>query len=392
MKRKRRSFKLGLSFDDVLLVPQRTRAASRKFVDVSTRLSPGINLRLPIISANTPWCTESAMAIAMAKLGGIGFIHRVNKAKHQADLVRQVKSHLFDADDYPDRSVDRSGRLLVGAAIGVKLDVDKRASLLLEAGADLLVLDVAHGHADYAVETLERLKRKFPDVTFVAGNVATAQGTADLISAGAEVVKVGIGPGGVCTTRVVTGCGVPQITALLNCVDEANKHNIPVIADGGIKTSGDITKALAAGASTVMIGSLLAGVEESAAKTIERNGGKYKMSTGFATMGMELSLKALDGTITREELEQYVPEGVEATFSYAGSLRRVITNLIGGLRSGMSYCGAMSITELQEKAEFMRVTSLGQYEGQPHVLNNPGLHGTEVTKPVDELVKSNGSY
>jgi IMP dehydrogenase/GMP reductase len=259
--------------------------------------------------------------------------------------------------------------------------------LLVESGADLLVLDVAHGHADYVVEILEKLKRTFPTIDVIAGNVATREGTADLINAGADAVKVGIGPGGVCTTRVVTGCGVPQITALLNCAEEAGKHGIPVIADGGIRMSGDLIKALATGASTAMLGTLLAGAEESAAKAIDIEGEKCKMSTGFASMGMELALKYLEeGKVDKKELEQYVPEGVEATFNYSGNVSHVLTQLIGGLKSGMSYCGSMSISELHKKAEFVRISSFGLAESRPHVLNKSVRRLPDIR---DQLSSSN---
>lgn len=363
--------RFGLSFNDVLLIPKRTGAKSRKLVDTSSSLTKNIRLHTPILSTNTPWCTESAMAIMLAKLGGIGIIHRMNLLEQEVNEVKLVKEQAFSATDFPNASIDSAGKLRVGAAVGVIGDWKERATQLVAAGVDVLVLDIAHGHADYAIEVVEQLKQAFPETDLIAGNVATAEATVDLISAGADAIKVGIGPGGVCTTRIVTGCGVAQFTAICDCVNEANKYGIPVIADGGIRTSGDITKALAAGANTVMLGSLLAGAEESSAKLVEIDGEKYKISKGFVTLGMQLTLKYLEeGVISKEELDEYVPEGVEATFKYSGSLKQTLTPLIGGLRSGMSYCGSLSIEELHQKAEFMQVSPAGYAEGTPHVLNS----------------------
>jgi IMP dehydrogenase/GMP reductase len=368
MKNLQRHIGFGYSFDDVLLVPRRTRATTRKSVNVATQLTPRIRLAVPIVSANTPWCTEAKMAAGMAALGGIGFIHRMTSSDLQAEEVRKTKSICVDKTALPMATVDSRGRFRVGAAIGVKADFLHRAERLAEAGADVLVLDVAHGHADYVLDAVAKLKTAFPDVDLIAGNVATAEGTADLISAGAQAIKVGIGPGSVCTTRIVTGAGVPQLTAILDCADEAQRHRIPVIADGGIRSSGDIAKALAAGASTVMLGKMLAGTDESAAILIEDNGRRHKITNGFVTLGVGLTLKRLEGgVITEDEFKQYVPEGVEATFDYAGPLRDLIAQLVGGLRSGLSYCGSMSIPELWEKAKFIQVTGAGNHEGQPRV-------------------------
>ncbi len=360
---------LGLSFDDVLLVPKRTRAKSRKLVDTSSQLTKRIRIHAPIVASNSPWCTEAPMAMMMAKLGGIGIIHRMNLPEQQVDQLCQVKKHHFSASEYPNASVDPNGRLRAGAAVGVKGDWEYRAEQLVTHGADMLVVDIAHGHADYAIDVVEKLKMKFQDTDVIAGNVATAEGTADLIDAGADAIKVGIGPGAVCTTRVVTGSGMPQFTAVRNCAREAADRGIQIIADGGIRMSGDITKAIAAGASTVMLGTLLAGTDESSAKFVETEGEKYKISTGFVTLGMELTLRYLkEGVVSEEEVEDYVSEGVEATFKYSGSLKQVITQLVGGFRSGMSYCGSMTVDEVHQKAEFIRVSPAGFAEGTPHVL------------------------
>lgn len=364
----RQQIELGYAFDDVLLVPRRTRATSRANVDVRTNLTAGIELAVPIISANTPWCTEAKMAAAMAAVGGIGFIHRMTSPELQAEQVRKTKGALVD-NAIPRRStVDSLGRFAVGAAVGVKADYLRRADLLVEAGADILIVDVAHGHADYVLETVAKLKTSFPGVALVAGNVATAEGVSDLIEAGAQAVKVGIGPGSVCSTRIVTGAGVPQLTAILECSEAARRHGVPVIADGGIRNSGDVTKALAAGASTVMLGKMLAGADESAAILVEHQGRRHKITNGFVTLGVGLTLKRLEGgDISADEFRSYVPEGVEATFEYAGAVRDIVLKIIGGLRSGLSYCGSMSIPELWQKAKFIQVTSAGGYEGRPHV-------------------------
>ena len=358
----------ALTFDDVLLVPQLTSVRSRKLVDLSTSITPKIALHLPVISANTPWCTEWRMGAALAKLGGIGFLHRMIPPCDQADQVRRTKAEGFSPAGFPHATVDSRGRLQVGAAVGVKNGFLKRSELLLDAGADVLVLDIAHGHAVYALDAIREIKSHFPTAEIVAGNVATARGARDLIEAGADCVKVGIGPGAVCTTRVVTGCGMPQLTAVLDCAEAAAEAGIAVIADGGIRTSGDIVKALAAGASAVMLGTMLAGTEESAARMVEIDGVRRKISTGFVTLGVDLTLKRLAGkTITRQEVDAYVPEGVEATFEYSGPLETFLQQLAGGVRSGFSYCGAPNLRSLWKNAEFVQISAAGKAEGEPHV-------------------------
>lgn len=365
----------GYAFDDVLLVPNRTRARSRTDIDLSTYLTPGIALAIPIVSANTPWCTESSLAIALAAEGGIGIIHRMTTSHTQAAEVRRTKAATADPAIFPHATRDAQGRLRVGAAVGVKSDTRTRAAMLIEAGADVLVVDVAHGHADYVIDTIQALKSAHPNIDLIAGNVATAEGVRDLVEAGASAVKIGIGPGSVCSTRIVTGAGVPQLTAVLECAREAKRHGVPVIADGGIRTSGDIVKALAAGAASVMLGKLLAGTEESAAIPIEREGRRYKITNGFVSLGVGLTLKRLEGgEVSEEEFKNYVPEGVEATFDYAGPLADVLGQYVGGVRSGLSYAGSMTIDELQRKARFIRVTTSGDREGRPHVQDHTPAH------------------
>nr|WSZ98464.1 IMP dehydrogenase [Streptomyces sp. NBC_00857] len=363
-----REIRTGLSLEDVLLVPRRTSVVSRSATDISTELAAGIPLRVPVLSANTPWCTGQRMAVAMALFGGLGVVHRMQMAGAQAAEVAAVKASPVP-DDAADATVDGRGRLRVGAAVGVTDDYLERAAQLVGAGADVLVTDVAHGHADYVLEAVEKLKARFPETALIAGNVATAAGTRDLIDAGADAVKVGIGPGGICTTRIVAGSGVPQLTAVLDCAEEASRTGIPVIADGGIKAPGDVVKALAAGGHSVMLGSALAGAEESEARLVERDGKRFKVSTGFVTFGMKLTLKRARGeSVSREELEEYTPEGVEATWAHSGSAASTLRPFIGGLRSGMSYSGAHTLAELREKAEFIRVTPAGLSENRPHAL------------------------
>ncbi len=471
--------KTGLSYDDVLLIPNYSKVHSRRQVSTMTRLTKKISLNIPIISANMDTVTEDKMAIEIAKLGGIGIIHRFNPIERQVTFVKRVKRYtnaiiehpitigpdatieeardvlryydvsallvvdednkllgiltsrdrwftpqdndiciadrmtprdklivaspdiaidqarellfqhrieklpLVDNDntvvglitskdiyrkvDYPYASVDDKGRLLVGAAIGVGEDALDRAYALVNAGADVLVLDIAHGHSASAIETLRNIKDILPDVQIIAGNVATPEATYDLIEAGADAIKVGIGPGSICTTRIVTGCGFPQLSAVLECADEATKYDVPIIADGGIKTSGDITKALVAGASTVMIGSMFAGTQESPGLPFLKDGRQYKVIRGMASFGANLSREVHErNNKTLDYIDGYVPEGVEAMVPYKGNVAQVVFQLIGGLQSGMSYCGAQTIEELQSKGHFVRITSGGMRESGTH--------------------------
>ncbi|GBC75644.1 Inosine-5'-monophosphate dehydrogenase [archaeon HR06] len=270
-------------------------------------------------------------------------------------------------EEYPEACKDSKGRLRVGAAIGVKGDYLERAEALIQAECDVLVVDIAHGHSDLAIRAVSKIKEKFDKVEVIAGNVATAQGTKDLIDAGVDGVKVGVGSGSICITRIVTGAGVPQLTAIMDCAKVGHEYDIPIIADGGIRNSGDITKALAAGASSVMIGSLLAGTDESPGITIIRPDGRYKMSRGMASLTATIDRRVREGSnIDEAELLEYVPEGVEAMVPYKGKTMEIISKLVGGLRSGMSYCGASNIKELWEKAEFILVSEASYKEGLPH--------------------------
>ncbi len=469
---------VGLTFEDVLLVPQRSSIHSRKDVTTKTRLVPGINLSIPIVAANMDTVTETRMAIAMAQSGGIGILHRFMTIEQQVECVLRVKrsesiivdlpltispqasvefarqrmdeedvgglvvvdeeNHLLgiltnrdvllaqnldvpvsrlmtprerlvvaskdesleearrklfehrieklplvDEDDrlaglitaqdivkiqeHPGATKDSQGRLRVGAAIGVHPEDMERAMGCQAAGVDVLVVDIAHGHSDHVIQMVRRLKESFPTLPVIAGNVATAQGVRDLAEAGADAVKVGVGSGSICTTRIVTGFGVPQLSAIMECAEAAKVLNLPIIADGGIRNSGDLTKSLAAGASTAMLGGSLAGTDESPGATVIRAGTRHKIVRGMASLSANIKRRTLDkGELAIEEWGEVVPEGVEAVVPYKGPLADVLHQLIGGLRSGLSYAGAVSIQELWEKAEFVRITAAGMQESQPH--------------------------
>ena len=469
-------FKEGLTFDDVLLVPKYSDITSRSQTDLSTKLSRNISINIPFVSANMDTVTESLMAMAMARAGGIGIIHRFLPIQEQADEVLKVKrsgsvmienpysispdksiqdaldyaenkdisgllvvdsntkligiiterdllfanrnDHIHDVmtkdvvtakpgvtldeakeilhkhrieklpivddsgiikglitskditnnEDYPNASKDKKGRPLVGAAVGVKGDFLERSESLLEAGADVLVVDIAHGHSENALSTVRNIKKAFPDCELIAGNVATAQGTEDLIKAGVDAVKVGVGSGSICITRVITGSGVPQLTAVLDCAKIGKDHGIPIISDGGTRTSGDATKGLAAGASSVMIGSMLGGTDESPGTVLTKNGKRFKVYRGMASLAASIGRKSkLTGSISLDDdLNDYVAEGVEAMVPYKGTVTDILKQLTGGVRSGLSYCGARTILQMQNNAEFIKMSRAGFAESQPH--------------------------
>ena len=270
--------------------------------------------------------------------------------------------------EFPKATKDERGRLSVGAAVGVRPTELRRIGLLLEAGADCIVVDIAHGDAAQEMEIIRAARKSFPSAQIIGGNVATAEGTQRLIDAGADAVKVGVGPGSICITRVVAGAGVPQLTAVIECAEVGRRGGIPIIADGGIRASGDLVKALAAGASSVMIGSLLAGTDESPGLLMTRKGHRYKVSRGMASLQASAARRLREGEaeITQEEIQDYVSEGVEAAVPYRGSAREMLAQLIGGLQSGMSYSAAHSVEELHEKAVFVRMTPVGLAESRSH--------------------------
>jgi len=347
------NLRLGLTFDDVLLVPQRSSIRSRQDVNCETRFTTRTGLRAPIVAANMDTVTETEMAIALAALGAAGVIHRFMSIEVQAEMVAAVRAAV---------PVD-STNLPVAAAVGTDHDAIDRSAALADAGANVLVLDIAHGHADHALEAIGKIKAEVPGCDVIAGNVATRRGAEELVAAGADAIKVGVGPGGVCTTRLVAGVGVPQLTAIADCAGV----EVPVIADGGIRTSGDIVKALAAGADSVMVGSMFAGTKESPGSLEQSDHGLVKRVRGMASFeAIEARAERSGESIDDEYFEQRAPEGVEGVVAYRGEVRKLVGQLMAGLRSGMSYSDARSVPELWEKAEFIQVTASGVNENRPH--------------------------
>ena len=468
------SLPLGLTFDDVALVPAKSSVLPAE-TDTRTYLTRRITINIPIVSAAMDTVTESRLAIAVAREGGLGIIHRVLSPTDQAAEVDQVKKsesgmilnpvtispdntirdahkimaqyrisgipvtkngklvgivtnrdlrfenrmdlkisqvmtreHLVTAPEgttldkareilhqhriekllvvnkqfelkglitikdiakriqYPDACKDEHGRLRVGAAVGVGGDAEERVAELVKAGVDAVVVDTAHGHSASVLETVRLLKRRFPDVDIVAGNVATKEAVRDLIAAGADAIKVGVGPGSICTTRIVAGAGVPQLTAVAECAAAAARAKVPIIADGGIKYSGDISKAVAAGASAVMIGGLFAGTEESPGETVLFQGRTYKVYRGMGSLGA-MERGGRDRYAQKDRpVQKLVPEGIEGRVPYRGTMSGVVYQLVGGLRSGMGYCGCRTIAEMHKKARFIQVTQAGLRESHVH--------------------------
>jgi len=270
--------------------------------------------------------------------------------------------------DFPNASKDKKGSPLVGAAVGVKGDFLERSESLLDAGVDVLVVDIAHGHSENAISTIKNIKKAFPDCELIAGNIATAQGAEDLIKAGVDAVKVGVGSGSICITRVITGSGVPQLTAVMDCAKVGLDYGVPIISDGGTRTSGDATKALASGASSVMVGSMLGGTDESPGTVLTKNGKRFKVYRGMASLAASIGRKSKEtGSFSfDDDLNDYVAEGVEAMVPYKGTVVDILKQLSGGVRSGLSYCGAHTITQMQENAEFIKMSRAGFAESQPH--------------------------
>ncbi|MCS6956993.1 MAG: IMP dehydrogenase [Aquificaceae bacterium] len=466
----------GYTFDDLLLIPQYSEVLPHE-VDVSTWLTKSIKLNIPIVSAAMDTVTESRLAIALAREGGIGVIHRNLSIQEQAGEVEKVKKSesgmilqpvtvnpnttvkealeimerykisgvpvvsdgnklvgiltnrdlrfikptdydkpvsLFMTSEnlvvaqervtleeateilqrhkveklpivdkegrlvglitikditkrkkYPNACKDELGRLRVGAAVGTGPDTLDRVSALVSVGVDVVAVDTAHGHSKRVIQTVEKIKSMYPELQVIAGNVATGEATLDLIKAGADAIKVGVGPGSICTTRIVAGVGVPQLTAIRWAYEVAKEHGVPVIADGGIKYSGDIVKALAMGASSVMLGNLLAGTEESPGETVYYQGRAYKVYRGMGSLGAMMSRRSAD-RYGQESMEKFVPEGIEGRVPYRGRLSDVIYQLVGGLRSGMGYVGASNLEELRQKAKFVRITWAGYRESHVH--------------------------
>lgn len=469
--------KEGLTFDDVLLIPAKSEVLPKE-VDIRTTLSPTLKMSAPFISAGMDTVTEADMAIAMARQGGFGVIHKNMSIDDQAEQVDRVKRsesgvitnpffltpehQVYDAEhlmakfrisgvpivnnveeqklvgiltnrdlrfiedystvisevmtsenlitgevgttleeaqkvlqkykieklplvdkdnvlrglitikdiekvtEYPHSAKDEQGRLLVGAAVGVTSDTMKRIEKLVDAHVDVIVIDTAHGHSQGVLNQVREVREKYPDLNIVAGNVATAEATRDLIEAGANIVKVGIGPGSICTTRVIAGIGVPQITAIYDCANEAKKHGVPIIADGGIKFSGDVVKALSAGAHAVMLGSLFAGVTESPGEMEIFQGRQYKVYRGMGSISAMKSGSKDRYFQDDNDVKKLVPEGIEGRVAYKGSLSNTMDQLIGGLRAGMGYCGTPSLETLRTDSQFIRITNAGLKESHPH--------------------------
>jgi IMP dehydrogenase len=298
--------------------------------------------------------------------------HRVEKLPIVDDsgIVKGLitSKDITNNTDFPNASKDKKGRPLVGAAVGVKGDFLERSESLLDAGADVLVVDIAHGHSENAMNTVRNIKKAFPDCELIAGNIATAQGAEDLIKAGVDAVKVGVGSGSICITRVITGSGVPQLTAVMDCAKIGNDHGVPIISDGGTRTSGDATKALASGASSVMVGSMLGGTDESPGTVLTKNGKRFKVYRGMASLAASIGRKSKEtGSLSfDDDLNDYVAEGVEAMVPYKGTVVDILKQLSGGVRSGLSYCGAHTISQMQENAEFIKMSRAGFAESQPH--------------------------
>lgn len=359
--------KKGLTFDDVLLIPAESHVLPNE-VNLSTQLADNIKLNIPLISAGMDTVTEGAMAIAMALQGGLGVVHKNMSIQAQASEVANVKSVVVPSNA-TKAAVDDQNRLLCAAAVGVTSDTFERAEALLEAGADAIVIDTAHGHSAGVLRKIKEFREHFPKQTLIAGNVATGDATRALFDAGVDVVKVGIGPGSICTTRIVAGVGVPQITAIYDAASAAREYHKPIIADGGIKYSGDVVKALAAGGNAVMLGSMLSGTTEAPGDIFEDNGKKYKRYRGMGSVG---AMAQAHGSSDRyfqggvNEANKLVPEGVEARVEYKGDVSDVVFQIDGGLRSGMGYCGAANISELIEKAQFVQITNAGLRESHPH--------------------------
>ncbi|CUS26969.1 inosine-5-monophosphate dehydrogenase [Paucilactobacillus oligofermentans DSM 15707 = LMG 22743] len=359
--------KKGFTFDDVLLIPAESDVLPNE-VDLGVDLTDKIHLNLPFLSAGMDTVTESQMAIAMALQGGMGVIHKNMTSAEQAAEVANVKGVELGGN-FDKAAVDENNHLLVAAAVGVTSDTFDRAKALLDAGVDAIVIDTAHGHSAGVLRKISEIREHFPTATLIAGNIATAEGTRALYEAGVDVVKVGIGPGSICTTRVVAGVGVPQLTAIYDSASVAREYGKTIIADGGIKYSGDIVKALAAGGNAVMLGSMFSGTTEAPGQVFEDAGVKYKSYRG---MGSVAAMSQSHGSSDRyfqggvNEANKLVPEGIEARVEYKGDVSDIIFQLVGGLRSGMGYTGAGTIKDLIEKAQFVQISGAGLIESHPH--------------------------
>ena len=340
----------ALTFDDVLMLPRYSNVLPTE-TNINLKLTNKINLKVPFLSSAMDTVTESKMAIAMAKAGGIGIIHRNLKIKKQSDEIKKVKKM----------------NLLVGAAIGTNIEDIERARSLLDNGVDLIVIDTAHGHSAKVLKVLSKIKKLNNQIAVCVGNIATGEAAKQLCNSGADIIKVGIGPGSICTTRMVAGIGVPQISAIMEVKKALIKKKVKIISDGGVKFSGDIAKALAAGADCIMMGSIFAGTDESPGKKFKLKGKIYKQYRGMGSIGAMSS-----GSANRyfqknyKDKTKFVPEGVEGRVEYKGNVSKIIYQLQGGLRSSMGYIGAKNLTEIKKKAKFIKITKAGFYESMVH--------------------------
>lgn len=353
----------ALTFDDVLLVPQYSEITP-DMADVSTKLTNTFKMNVPFLSAAMDTVSEHKLVTALALAGGLGVIHKNMSIADQAKEVEMVKNYEFDNEKYKRVLIDKKGRLCVGAAIGVTADMMDRVHALMDAGVDVFVLDSAHGDSKNIINAIKNLRLEYPSMELIAGNVATYEGALDLMKAGASAVKVGMGPGSICTTRIIAGIGVPQLQAVMDCARASKEMNIPIIADGGIKYSGDVVKALAAGANTVMLGGLFATCEEAPGDIYESNGKKYRTYRGMGSI--EAMAKGSTDRYFQTGHKKFVAEGVQGIVEVKTTVEELVFQLIGGLKAGMGYCGSKDIPTLQEKGTFIKITNNALLESHPH--------------------------
>ena len=353
----------ALTFDDVLLVPQYSEITP-DMADVSTKLTNTFKMNVPFLSAAMDTVSEHKLVTALALAGGLGVIHKNMSIADQAKEVEMVKNYEFDNEKYKRVLIDKKGRLCVGAAIGVTADMMDRVHALMDAGADVFVLDSAHGDSKNIINAIKNLRLEYPSMELIAGNVATYEGALDLMKAGASAVKVGMGPGSICTTRIIAGIGVPQLQAVMDCARASKEMNVPIIADGGIKYSGDVVKALAAGANTVMLGGLFATCEEAPGDIYESNGKKYRTYRGMGSI--DAMAKGSTDRYFQTGHKKFVAEGVQGIVEVKTTVEELVFQLIGGLKAGMGYCGSKDIPTLQEKGTFIKITNNALLESHPH--------------------------
>lgn len=353
----------ALTFDDVLLVPQYSEITP-DMADVSTKLTNTFKMNVPFLSAAMDTVSEHKLVTALALAGGLGVIHKNMSIADQAKEVEMVKNYEFDNEKNKRALIDKKGRLCVGAAIGVTADMMDRVHALMDVGVDVFVLDSAHGDSKNIINAIKNLRLEYPSMELIAGNVATYEGALDLMKAGASAVKVGMGPGSICTTRIIAGIGVPQLQAVMDCARASKEMNVPIIADGGIKYSGDVVKALAAGANTVMLGGLFATCEEAPGDIYESNGKKYRTYRGMGSI--EAMAKGSTDRYFQTGHKKFVAEGVQGIVEVKTTVEELVFQLIGGLKAGMGYCGSKDIPTLQEKGTFIKITNNALLESHPH--------------------------